>query len=114
MDSEKEQASTARLETETTRNAAEASNSSLDSSEPSGGVRGSKRRRKTAVNPPDSDKCGSGTGAPGRVTRGRRAAALRNSYAEDAVCAKTPARLQRARGSATPARPRSSNALVIQ
>ncbi|XP_026208574.1 E3 ubiquitin-protein ligase ZFP91-like isoform X2 [Anabas testudineus] len=118
MDSGKEPVSGTRIGTEAARAAKEASGSSLDSSEPCNGVRGSKRRGKTAgTSPPDSDKCGSGTGTCVRVLRARCAAANRTSDAKNAAGVKTPVSLRDRATPATPAAPaapRTCNAPVMQ
>lgn len=105
MDSEIEQVSGSRPGIDTARNPTEASHSSLDSSEPSSGVRGSKRRGETAATPRDSDKSV-------RVLRARRAAAHRGSDARNVRCDEKPARLRRVRG--TPVGSRSGNTPAMQ
>ncbi|KAM7377356.1 hypothetical protein PAMA_013918 [Pampus argenteus] len=89
----------------------EAPKPSPDSTEPSSGRRGSKRRVKTAVTSLDSGDSRSDTGGHVRVLRARGAVAGRTSESKIATCQKKPASLQRGRG--RPAGSRCKNAPVM-
>ncbi|XP_070786073.1 E3 ubiquitin-protein ligase ZFP91-like isoform X2 [Enoplosus armatus] len=112
MDSEEDEVSSARPGIETTGDSTEAANPSPDSTEPSSGRKGSKRRMKTAVTSPDSGDSRSGTGGPARVLRARGAGASRAIESKNASCKKKPTSLHRGRG--RPAGSRSKNTSVMQ
>ncbi len=112
MDSEEDEVSSTRPGFETTGDSTEAAKPSSDSTEPSIGRRGSKRRMETAVASPDSGGSRSGTEGPVRVLRARVAAADRTSESKNAPCKKKPTSLHRGRG--RPAGSRTKNAPVMQ
>ncbi|KAM7366235.1 hypothetical protein PAMP_015689 [Pampus punctatissimus] len=89
----------------------EAPKPSPDSTEPSSGRRGSKRRVKTVVTSLDSSDSRSDTGGHVRVLRARGAVAGRTSESKSATCQKKPASLHRGRG--RPSGSRCKNAPVM-
>lgn len=109
MDSEEDEVSSTRPGTETTGDSTEAAKPSPDSTEPSIGRRGSKRRMKTAVISPESGDSRSGTGGPVRVLRARVAGAGGTSESKNAPCKK-----KTHRGRGRPAGSRSKNTPVTQ
>ncbi|XP_044197592.1 E3 ubiquitin-protein ligase ZFP91-like [Thunnus albacares] len=115
MDSGEDEVSGTRPGTEETGDTGvrptEAANPSPDSTEPSSGRRGSKRRVKTAVSSLDSGDSRSDTGGSVRVLRARGAVAGRTDESKSATHQKKPTSVQRGRG--RPAGSRSKNAPVM-
>lgn len=112
MDPERDEVSITRPEKDTTGDPTEALKPSSDSTEPSSGRRGSKRRMATAVTSTNSGDSRSSTESPVRVLRPRKAGAGKTNVnkANNSKSKKNPKSLRRGRGRPAASRKKNTSA----